>query len=188
VKYWPKVIPFRRGLTYRHKGLGKKSPYTVSFGAQVFAIFKRQLLLKFQDTFGVTTGYATSIIIALIVGSVFFQLPETASGAFTRGGLLFLGILFSKSLVPSQHRSGTLCRSADPLRRLDILFRIAKSDDGQKCALQAGRISILPTWSFCKLFDQSEQSMSSADRVHRLSPPYLQISLTTPRTFSSSLS
>jgi len=90
----------------KHKGLGKKSPYTVSFPAQVFAIFKRQLLLKFQDTFGISTGYATSIVIAFIVGSVYFRLPVTASGAFTRGGLLFLGLLFnaltSFSELPSQ--------------------------------------------------------------------------------------
>jgi ATP-binding cassette subfamily G (WHITE) protein 2 (SNQ2) len=90
----------------KHKGLSKKSPYTVSFGAQVFAIFKRQLLLKFQDTFGISTGYATSIVIAFIVGSVYFRLPVTASGAFTRGGLLFLGLLFnaltSFSELPSQ--------------------------------------------------------------------------------------
>ena len=90
----------------KHKGLGKKSPYTVSFPAQVFAIFKRQLLLKFQDTFGISTGYATSVVIAFIVGSVYFRLPATASGAFTRGGLLFLGLLFnaltSFSELPSQ--------------------------------------------------------------------------------------
>lgn len=90
----------------KHKGLGKKSPYTISFPAQVYAIFKRQLLLKFQDTFGISTGYATSIVIAFIVGSVYFRLPVTASGAFTRGGLLFLGLLFnaltSFSELPSQ--------------------------------------------------------------------------------------
>lgn len=93
-------------LEQKHKGVGKKSPYTVSFLQQVFIIFKRQLRLKFQDHFGISTGFATSIIIALIVGSVYFRLPETASGAFTRGGLLFLGLLFnaltSFSELPSQ--------------------------------------------------------------------------------------
>lgn len=47
------------------------------------------------DKFGIYTSYGTSVIIALIVGSVYFQLPATASGAFTRGGLLFLGLLFN---------------------------------------------------------------------------------------------
>nr|ODN90094.1 ATP-binding cassette transporter [Cryptococcus depauperatus CBS 7841] len=71
----------------KHKGVSNKSPYTVSFFKQVYIIFKRQ-------------------IIALIVGSLYFRLPESASGAFTRGGLLFLGLLFnaltSFSELPSQ--------------------------------------------------------------------------------------
>ncbi|EIW69828.1 hypothetical protein TREMEDRAFT_43505 [Tremella mesenterica DSM 1558] len=90
----------------KHPGVSKKSPYTVSFIKQVLIITKRQTTLKFQDTFGVSTGLATAIIIALIVGSVYFKLPKSASGAFTRGGLLFLGLLFnaltSFSELPSQ--------------------------------------------------------------------------------------
>ena len=78
----------------KHRGVSKKSPYTVSFLKQVVIITKRQTTLKFQDKFGIYTGYATSIAIALIVGSLFFQLPSTASGIFTRGGLLFIGLLF----------------------------------------------------------------------------------------------
>ncbi|CAK9786637.1 ATP-binding cassette transporter [Cutaneotrichosporon oleaginosum] len=79
----------------KHRGVGKTSPFTVSFYAQVMAIVQRQIILKFQNKFDIYTSYATSIIIALIVGSVYFRLPETASGAFTRGGLLFLGLLFN---------------------------------------------------------------------------------------------
>ncbi|ODN86072.1 ATP-binding cassette transporter [Cryptococcus wingfieldii CBS 7118] len=93
-------------MEQKHKGVGKKSPFTVSFATQIWILFKRQIRLKFQDTFGISTGYATSIIIALIVGSVYFRLPQSASGAFTRGGLLFLGLLFnaltSFSELPSQ--------------------------------------------------------------------------------------
>lgn len=90
----------------RHSGLSKKSSYTVPLWAQIWAITKRQTVLKFQDKFGVYTGYATSIVIALIVGSLYYRLPVSASGAFTRGGLLFLGLLFnaltSFSELPSQ--------------------------------------------------------------------------------------
>jgi ATP-binding cassette subfamily G (WHITE) protein 2 (SNQ2) len=98
---------FRQAVTdQKHGFVSKKSPYTVSFITQVIAITKRQMLLKFGDKFGLYTGYATSIVIALIVGSVYFRLPESASGAFTRGGLLFLGLLFnaltSFSELPSQ--------------------------------------------------------------------------------------
>ncbi|KAL7421564.1 ATP-binding cassette transporter snq2 [Cryptotrichosporon argae] len=79
----------------KHRGVGKKSPYTIGFFGQAIALTKRQTTLKFQDRFGIYTGLGTSITIALIVGSVYFRLPESASGAFTRGGLLFLGLLFN---------------------------------------------------------------------------------------------
>ena len=32
--------------------------------------------------------FVTAIVIALIVGSIYFKLPVTAAGAFTRGGVL----------------------------------------------------------------------------------------------------
>ncbi|KAK4686950.1 ATP-binding cassette, subfamily G (WHITE), member 2, PDR, partial [Tremellales sp. Uapishka_1] len=77
----------------KRKGVGHKSPYTVSFFTQVWYLMIRQLQLKSQDRFGIYTGYATS-------------LPVSASGAFTRGGLLFIGLLFqsltSFSELPSQ--------------------------------------------------------------------------------------
>lgn len=104
----------------RHRGVRKHSPYTVPFFSQVIAIAQRQTLLKFQDKFSVYTGYATSIVIALVVGSVYFRLPETAAGAFTRGGLLFLGLLFNvRVLLVSCSRPG-----------FDIFLRAAFADDG----------------------------------------------------------
>lgn len=90
----------------RHSGVGKKSPYTVPFYSQVWQITKRQTLLKFQDKFGIYTGYGTGLVIAFIVGSTYFKLPQAASGAFTRGGLLFLGLLFNVSDV--EHASASL--------------------------------------------------------------------------------
>jgi hypothetical protein len=117
----------------RHKGVGKKSPYTVPFFLQVWAIAKRQTILKFQDKFGVYTGYATSIIIALVVGSVYFQLPASASGAFTRGGLLFLGLLFNVSgahaCVVSNSRAGP-----------HVVLGIAVPDDGPADPLPSSRL------------------------------------------------
>lgn len=46
----------------KHRGVAKKSPYTVPFFSQVWALAKRQTILRFQDCFGIYTGYATSII------------------------------------------------------------------------------------------------------------------------------
>jgi ATP-binding cassette subfamily G (WHITE) protein 2 (SNQ2) len=69
-------------------------------------VIRRQTQLKLQDWFSIATSYFTAIVIALIAGSVYLNLPETASGAFTRGGVLFIGLLFNSlnafSELPSQ--------------------------------------------------------------------------------------
>ncbi|KAL7416554.1 putative ATP-binding cassette transporter [Mrakia frigida] len=79
----------------KRKGVSHKSPYTVSFISQVSALAKRQFQLKRQDTFSLFTSYATAVIIAIITGTVYYQLPKTAGGAFTRGGTLFIAMLFN---------------------------------------------------------------------------------------------
>ncbi|EGG01152.1 uncharacterized protein MELLADRAFT_92660 [Melampsora larici-populina 98AG31] len=40
-------------------------------------------------------GWSTTLIISVVVGSVFFDLPKSSSGAFTRGGVIFLSLMFS---------------------------------------------------------------------------------------------
>lgn len=90
----------------KHRGVGKKSPYTVSFFTQVYALWKRQMLLQKNNWFDQVVSYSTAIIIAIIVGSTYLNLPQTAAGGFTRGGLLFIGLLFnaltSFSELPTQ--------------------------------------------------------------------------------------
>ncbi|KAL5426170.1 hypothetical protein PMIN04_002068 [Paraphaeosphaeria minitans] len=73
----------------------KKSVYSIPFYLQVQALFKRQFLLKWQDKFTLFTSWATSIIIAIVIGTVWLDLPTTSDGAFTRGGVLFIALLFN---------------------------------------------------------------------------------------------
>lgn len=73
----------------------KRSVYSIPFYLQVWALMKRQFLLKWQDKFALFMSYATSITIAIILGTVWLKLPLTSSGAFTRGGLLFISLLFN---------------------------------------------------------------------------------------------
>ncbi|CAD6951921.1 unnamed protein product [Tilletia caries] len=47
-------------------------------------------------------SYFTSIAIACITGSCFLNLPQTAAGGFTRGGLLFIGLLFNALVAFSE--------------------------------------------------------------------------------------
>lgn len=87
---------FRNAVREEKRGIvSKKSPYTVSFFTQVYALFLRQLILNLQDKLSIYSSFFTSIAIAFIAGSCFYNLPQTASGAFTRGGVLFIAMLFN---------------------------------------------------------------------------------------------
>jgi ATP-binding cassette, subfamily G (WHITE), member 2, SNQ2 len=47
------------------------------------------------DRFDIFMSYITAITIALLVGGLFFQLPQDTQGLFTRGGVLFILLLFN---------------------------------------------------------------------------------------------
>ncbi|KAL8291281.1 hypothetical protein RQP46_002259 [Phenoliferia psychrophenolica] len=79
----------------KRKGVGKKSPYTVSIFTQVQSLVVRQLQIKLQNKLELYVSFATAVIVALISGSVYLQLPQSSAGAFTRGGVIFISILFN---------------------------------------------------------------------------------------------
>ncbi len=79
----------------KHKGVRHKSQYTVPYGEQVYALFLRQMQMVLGDPFDIAFSYFSSIVIALLIGGLFFKLPETTAGLFTRGGVLFIMLLFN---------------------------------------------------------------------------------------------
>ncbi|KAF9585985.1 hypothetical protein BGW38_010677 [Lunasporangiospora selenospora] len=79
----------------KQKHVSVKSPYTINFIGQVRALTIRQYQLTRGDMTSVISRYASNMIKALVVGSVFFLLPTDASGAFTRGGVIFFSLLFN---------------------------------------------------------------------------------------------
>lgn len=79
----------------KRKGARKTSVYTVPFYLQVWALMKRQFLLKWGDQFSLVVSWFTSTVIAIVFGTVYLNLPETSAGAFTRGGILFMSLLFN---------------------------------------------------------------------------------------------
>ncbi|CAO1612964.1 unnamed protein product [Sympodiomycopsis kandeliae] len=79
----------------KHHGAGRHSQYTVSWPAQVYALFLRQMQMTLGNKFDIFMSYVTAIILALVTGGVFFNLPTTSAGVFTRGGDLFILLLFS---------------------------------------------------------------------------------------------
>ena len=77
---------FRRAVQDdKHPFTPKKSVYSIPFHQQIVALFKRQFRLKMQDWFTLATSWTTTMLIAILVGTLFFNLPQTSAGAFTRG-------------------------------------------------------------------------------------------------------
>ncbi|KAL8735764.1 MAG: hypothetical protein Q9166_000627 [cf. Caloplaca sp. 2 TL-2023] len=76
----------------KQKHTSKSSVYSVPFWTQVWALLKRQFLIKWQDKFSLVVSWATLIIIGLILGTVWLKQPATSAGAFTRGGVLFMAL------------------------------------------------------------------------------------------------
>jgi len=72
-------------LDNKHPFTPKTSVYSIPFHQQVIALFKRQFRLKMQDWFILATSWTTTMLIAILVGTLFFNLPQTSAGAFTRG-------------------------------------------------------------------------------------------------------
>jgi ATP-binding cassette subfamily G (WHITE) protein 2 (SNQ2) len=79
----------------KRKFTPKSSVYSIPFYLQVWALMKRQFLVKWQDKFALGVSWATSMGTAIILGTVWYKLPTTSTGAFTRGGLLFISLLFN---------------------------------------------------------------------------------------------
>ena len=79
----------------KQKYTSKKSVYSIPYHTQVWVIMRRQFLVKWQDKFSLIVAWTTSIVVALILGTVWLNLPKSSNGAFTRGGLLFISLLFN---------------------------------------------------------------------------------------------
>lgn len=88
----------------------KKSVYSIPFHLQVWALAKRQFLLKWQDKFSLVVSWFTSLIVAIIIGTVWLDLPDTSAGAFTRGGVMFIALLFNAFQAFSELASTMLGR------------------------------------------------------------------------------
>ncbi|KAK5991913.1 ABC multidrug transporter atrF [Cladobotryum mycophilum] len=85
-------------LSHQSKKTAEKN-YTLSFHQQVIACTKRQFLIMIGDRASLFGKWGGLVFQGLIVGSLFFNLPATAAGAFPRGGTLFFLLLFNALLA-----------------------------------------------------------------------------------------
>ncbi|KAK3950972.1 ABC-2 type transporter-domain-containing protein [Pseudoneurospora amorphoporcata] len=79
----------------KRKGAGKKSAYSVGFHQQVWALMKRQFVLKMQDRLALGLSWLRSIVIAIVLGTLYLNLGKTSASAFSKGGIMFTSLLFN---------------------------------------------------------------------------------------------
>lgn len=71
-----------------------ESQYTTTFWQQLKACCKREWILASSDV-AVKGALVFDIIMAIIVGGVFFNVQDNSSGAFNRGGAIFFAIMYN---------------------------------------------------------------------------------------------
>ena len=80
----------------------QKRNYTIPFYKQVWACTHRQFLVMVGDKQSLGGRWGGILFQALIVGSLFYNMPRTSAGVFERGGVLFLTLLFNALLALAQ--------------------------------------------------------------------------------------
>lgn len=99
----------------------KKKNYTISFPEQVAACTKRQFLVMIGDRQTLVGKWGGLLFQSLIIGSLFFSLPQTAAGVFPRGGCLFMLLLFN-SLIALSELTGTFASRPIMLKHKSFSF------------------------------------------------------------------
>jgi len=77
----------------KNKGSSSKSPYVVSFPTQVVSLTQRELELKLQDWTTLRNYLINAVILALILGALFYKIPKNSTGAFLTGGASFFSVV-----------------------------------------------------------------------------------------------
>ncbi|EFQ33720.1 ABC-2 type transporter [Colletotrichum graminicola] len=89
-------------MEQRRQHESKKSEtknYEIPFHKQVLYCTKRQFMVMAGDRASLFGKWGGLVFQGLIVGSLFYNLPNTAAGAFPRGGTLFFLLLFNALLA-----------------------------------------------------------------------------------------
>ena len=97
-------------------GRRTQSPYTISVPMQVKLCIRRGFQRLRGDISLPLSGGIGNTIIALIIGSVFYNLPDNTASFYSRGALLFFAILlnaFSSALEVGSPNFGVanICNS-----------------------------------------------------------------------------
>ncbi|KAK9475786.1 ABC-2 type transporter-domain-containing protein [Lipomyces japonicus] len=72
----------------------KNSPYALPFWKQVGILTRRGVQRQRGDPAYLIATFVSSVVQALIIGSLFYDMADTYNGSFSRGGVLFFSLLF----------------------------------------------------------------------------------------------
>ncbi|EGY21389.1 brefeldin A resistance protein [Verticillium dahliae VdLs.17] len=87
---------FKEGVAgEKHPQLPKGSPLTVSFATQVKAAVIRQYQILWGDKATFIITQVSTLIQALLAGSLFYMAPNNSGGLFLKGGAVFFALLFN---------------------------------------------------------------------------------------------
>jgi ATP-binding cassette, subfamily G (WHITE), member 2, SNQ2 len=89
----------------KSKTVAGSSNYTVSFIRQVIACTRREYWLLKGNLSALYTKTLINLGVALVLGSLFYNTPDTSVGMFSRGGVLTISLLFNSwlQLVAPSH-------------------------------------------------------------------------------------
>ncbi|KAH8432475.1 uncharacterized protein LDX57_010110 [Aspergillus melleus] len=72
-----------------------KSPYTINWAMQFCATYLRSCQRVISDKAYTLSVVVTMGIVALLIGSMFYDIPDDTSGFFSKGGCVFFSVLFN---------------------------------------------------------------------------------------------
>ncbi|KAK7407843.1 hypothetical protein QQX98_010014 [Neonectria punicea] len=81
--------------TSQEKHARPKSPFMTSVMSQIKLTTKRAYQRMWNDRSATLTGPITNIVVALIIGSIYYGTPSDTSGLSSKGAVLFMAILLS---------------------------------------------------------------------------------------------
>ncbi|KAK9466422.1 ABC-2 type transporter-domain-containing protein [Lipomyces arxii] len=76
------------------KSMIQSSPFTISYRSQFVLCVRRGVQRIIGDSAYMFVNMSSTIVQSLIIGSLFYNIPDDVSGAFSRGGILFFATLF----------------------------------------------------------------------------------------------
>jgi len=92
----------------KSKTVSGSSNYTVSFVRQVLACTRREWWLLRGNLTAIYTKTMINLGVAFVLGSLFYNTPDTSLGMYSRGGVLTISLLFNSWLQLVSHPSDSL--------------------------------------------------------------------------------